>query len=809
MSPTGNMHGAGDDSDFGEVLVDVDSEQRARRGGRGKQAEAQRQENPQPALEFEREWLLPEAVTVTGVQHLVSNLSADTHRSMDQWDTIYQQCQNIQAFLTMKERRDRFWWTCAKGTVDESEAKSMFAEWGQSLYTKRWGAVTSWLARVQPRLRLLRRLWDPERFTRGVDASGGAFKDDSSQGGPAFDMQMFTRSLRDPFFLRYTKMLLLVDAAPDQLSKWSAGCVCHDAFLQRLSPHRAAQMMQAHFGEGRYSCPCAGMRAPELAAGCWETVLEPTWTTRRQQVVRDWDDEDGALGVLTQPQMETLLADFDKARAVLELNLRQAFDYFTRLPMKLAAMAHHDEAIARRVAQECLADFGRDPRQNVHHRKTWQILGPESPIAIEVQRFADGTPRAELSQDAQHAICLFRFILVAEIFIVQKHAPVSLAEASHKMGPVMVSLCNRMPWLEKQLTVAPLFLQELCESFSVVRKQKRVPFLFGFERHPAVQPKKRGRDSTAVLTEIVYRCDMEAAFATKDAAAKHHSNAKKRERNEWTKALGNATKRLTEDSIVRHAILPRVREIATQDHNVVYSVPRHMLLSVCEVRMFHSQHISKMRRSDDDLQEHFGAAVVDVDDAQDAPDSPDHSDLFFSIIKATPSSKKVVGVAPGAGNRMSTTDIAICMYPVLRQNADECVISSRPNVEGTSHWSVGVLSQLAEGPALAEHSSSWQRGRLEWVIPGAWLDDDVNKYVTKLVMSGAFHGLQVVERRTVVVAGSVSSLVAGLIPRPLGPRLFVRPPFLVPRVQCTVVGGRRVGLRQSCLARVSTFGPIW
>ena len=77
------------------------------------------------------------------------------------------------------------------------------------------------------------------------------------------------------------------------------------------------------------------------------------------------------------------------------------------------------------------------------------------PLAEDLIRFMNGHPRSHLRRATLEEIYKLTFILCAEVVIEQKHDPVSIAEAAHSIGPVMVSLCNRMPMLEHQLHAEP------------------------------------------------------------------------------------------------------------------------------------------------------------------------------------------------------------------------------------------------------------------------------------------------------------------------------------------------------------------
>ena len=202
----------------------------------------------------------------------------DSHQEMIGWERFWAQCSNVHKFLEVKERRDRYLWTCTRGTDYEEPAKDKLAAWGKTLYVKRWGSVVAWLHSALPVIRFLRATWDIRKFAQGVDDKGVVFKEDmhkskeSKEGGKRFDTSEFTKTLRSMFFDRYASMVLLVDHAPDQLSRWASGCPCHDSMSRKMSRWKRGRLMASHFG-GRLTCPCTGMRAPELAVGHHERII--------------------------------------------------------------------------------------------------------------------------------------------------------------------------------------------------------------------------------------------------------------------------------------------------------------------------------------------------------------------------------------------------------------------------------------------------------------------------------------------------------------------------------------------------------
>jgi hypothetical protein len=49
--------------------------------------------------------LLPNALTIAGLQHIVNNLCSDVHQSLSHWPKYFEQLKSLEAFLRVEVRR--------------------------------------------------------------------------------------------------------------------------------------------------------------------------------------------------------------------------------------------------------------------------------------------------------------------------------------------------------------------------------------------------------------------------------------------------------------------------------------------------------------------------------------------------------------------------------------------------------------------------------------------------------------------------------------------------------------------------------
>jgi hypothetical protein len=109
---------------------------------------------------------LPNSLTVPGLQHIMNNLCNDVHKHLHHWTHFWDELKNLEALLVVSERRQRFVWTCLRGSHLQHRDR-MFNKFTGSLYEARWRAVLDFLSHLVPLLRVLAARWNAESFIRG------------------------------------------------------------------------------------------------------------------------------------------------------------------------------------------------------------------------------------------------------------------------------------------------------------------------------------------------------------------------------------------------------------------------------------------------------------------------------------------------------------------------------------------------------------------------------------------------------------------------------------------------------------------
>ena len=168
------------------------------------------------------------------------------------------------------------------------------------------------------------------------------------------------------------------------------------------------------------------------------------------------------------------------------LLLRMKTSYMQKLPWLLAGLAHPCEATAREVARKCLEVWQEESRPEAHHRLTTKLFAP-GVFLDSLKAFADGAAFNALPQAFLKQVAVYRFVPVVETTIEEKHARVALSKKRHHIGPVRISLSNRLPLLERWLLRRHVSGEKLLEKFAISRSLKQVPHLLGVEDHPALE----------------------------------------------------------------------------------------------------------------------------------------------------------------------------------------------------------------------------------------------------------------------------------------------------------------------------------
>lgn len=702
-------------------------------------------------------YFMPNALTVAGMMHIVSNATQDMHVHMQHWPLFWKQLKVLESFLRCKERRDLYIWTCLTHTSFSNRA-SMFQYFRGSLYEDRWGEVISFMRRLPGLLRVLAATWDNRRFASGADLRGevmpqqgaGAEGAGQSDAGslPNFDPKDLTALLVDPVFFKYLDMCLLLDGIPEDIARWSGGCSCHEALTAELSPHLVAKVMTLHYGVP--SCPLAGKRAPELAASRVTDVVDELVRAREADLLL-LRVTPGAPAP-TPADWSIVISDFARGRAYLSTVLQMKLQFWTSLPWLLCGLAHTDESAARRCACSALEAFQQDPRKEAHHRITWQWLQPGSMLSAALRKFANGSLRSSLPMEFRRAIAALRFVPVNETTIEEKHASIARrAKGQTNTGVVQVSLAGRMAALDRSLLMDAEASKDISARlllhFTAARSLHNIPRLLNLAEHPALlaDDSMDPQALSTTLRKIIYRTDLSMLFESKASVARCNMRAGAKERRlEARLVTGRQAACTGEIDMVRCLMRQHISE--TGDPFKVYSLPR----SLVEMEGLHSSlHEPATKRARllsaecvavaEDADGPLMLDVLDGEGHRDGNGEPADEPIFFSIVLARPHLKKHVHVPVGAGGRLDASGMAVAVHRQASYGESPAVSSG-----SSSRDSVFILDALRHDVHRArEEYLEWSASETMWTLRdlaalGNFDEIAVAKLVQSFFAAGAF-----------------------------------------------------------------------
>ena len=291
-------------------------------------------EDAHPATIPSTTFLMPRALTIAGLQHIIDNLNSDVHHSLSHWKQFHGQLKQFEALLRNDDRRNRFTWTCLHGRAPQ-QAIDKFKNFKASLYEGRWHEVVRFLSRLLPLLPHLSHYWDHQRYIAGSDAAGEPQAQARARqrqareiGGTSFEPHEITDALRSSLFSQYAHMAHMIEQSTSKLARWAEGCVCHMPLLPDLTEYQSRVLMQKHYNDT--TCPMAGKLAPELVAGKLIAVAAHVWGETEADIT--------ALPILSgsaplsQPERQIIFADFNHAKLVTLALLKVKTQFWETLP---------------------------------------------------------------------------------------------------------------------------------------------------------------------------------------------------------------------------------------------------------------------------------------------------------------------------------------------------------------------------------------------------------------------------------------------------------------------------------------------
>ena len=270
------------------------------------------------------------------------------------------------------------------------------------------------------------------------DQSGEGTKRDFYEDRDGSNTAACDSAIKDSFFWAALHMMSHFAELLDHVQAWLLGCSCH--------PPAAREELEAVLGKSGLDiaekCPMRGRRGPDLAAGQFRHIFNAAAHEQEDLLLMVH------LASLPDTDRRDIMLDFEAGRSRLLTEVEIRLSVWDALPLKLFALAYHDEDAARETVLQCCMQFeeltAAEQDTSVHEltRKLLSHTGSGS-LRSDVVRWLQGH---EMSSCLEAISSQMRFTPTLEISVERLHAFLKQRTlASHHISGAYASLQLRRP----------------------------------------------------------------------------------------------------------------------------------------------------------------------------------------------------------------------------------------------------------------------------------------------------------------------------------------------------------------------------
>ena len=399
------------------------------------------------------------------------------------------------------------------------------------------------------------------------------------------------------------------------------------------------------------------------------------------------------------------------------LLLRMKTAYLQKLPWLLAGLAHPDIQISREIGAKILQQWDLDPRPEAHHRITSRLLSPGA-FLDSLKAWVAGANFRDLSEEYQKHVASLRFTPIVETTIEEKHARVAMSKKRHHLGPVRISLANRLPLLERWIKRGHVSGKQLLDLFTESRQLKKVPMLLRVEGHPLLVERFGCRPGKmrVMLAKVLYHCDLQNMHESHDSFGRENERFKRKAQAQQQKLVGRSVAgALAYDGVLRSAMQQHML-VAHDDTDKIclYSCSAASLCLQSVAGALDEPETKKQRLIDE---EDAAEMLPDVDLCERPASS-----ITFQVVMKNPNDKKVIRPSVGAGGRLVKGAVVVAHKSFCSSDAltdDTVLVSGAPStVEDISgQFLLSGLSGSVED--LQTCMRKWGSTELAWTFRGS------------------------------------------------------------------------------------------
>lgn len=278
--------------------------------------------------------------------------------------------------------------------------------------------------------------WDKTAFALGSTGDIPMAEQDHSRSITPDELD---QALSSPLFWSYRAMASHIAGALQHLMHWCEGCRCHSKDLDMGTPGA----FQAKFGLP--SCPLKARRAPEVALGSLEAVLEASLDQSMACLSHDIGNQ------CSLEDRRVIIDDFETGRQHLAFILRLKLSSWQRLPLAMVGMAHHEPELAKAQMQRCLDMFDSNEAGYLHPLCD-EVLAVGSRVREQIEAVLLLGAEVYHQEDLCKHLARWATIVVTERFIEGRHAAMkkTLRAAPHH-GPSYVAFHDVANGLAREL----------------------------------------------------------------------------------------------------------------------------------------------------------------------------------------------------------------------------------------------------------------------------------------------------------------------------------------------------------------------
>ena len=318
------------------------------------------------------------SMQVLGLLHVLRNATNDLHKAMSGWSQYVRHLTSISRLLTKQHMRQRFLSSCCSEYPWRLQ-HHLVEQFQTPVHLARWGTVAAaTVALEDPLAHMLRQCWSKAKFGFRSPANAD-IEVEHVEEEEAAEHEKINEAICSRQFWGYRAMFSELASCISALMEWVESCPCHYSKDHDVggSGSKRRRRFQQQFGLAPSSCVFRTRRAPEVAAGDFDSMFKVLFDTSAAELMARCEAS------LTPDELQVILGDWESGRQALALTFTVKLAAWRRLPLCLAGAAHHDETLARSMMAKAVQLY-RSGALGSEHIVSRAFLHPDSILWLEV-----------------------------------------------------------------------------------------------------------------------------------------------------------------------------------------------------------------------------------------------------------------------------------------------------------------------------------------------------------------------------------------------------------------------------------------